>query len=677
MDADSDGDGLDDGEEINRHGTDPNSADTDGDGLADGEEINQYGTDPNSADTDDDGYDDNNEIIEGTNPTDPEDSPSDSDSPPSDDNSPPTADFSWSPTNPSVGETITFEASSSSDSDGRISEYRWDFDDDGTIEKTGESVSNTRTSPGEYTVTLTVIDNDDAMNTTTQKIPAEPELSGFITGSITDTTGNPINSPVKYSIMNSTTDEVVTSGNTTNGEYTATVPPGSYRIVISSSEYDDFVITRDVKTDATTTVDAVLEPTDEFEPNNDFETAASITEGRYSSLQADGGESDYFAITLDQGYSIDVSIDFNHTDGNLEMEFYNPDQQVVEDSFSTTNNETVSINSVSESGTYYIHVNSSSEMLVPYNLTATVGPDENNVVRTINDTSAAPGDSVEVTIDAQLNDKQEFTVVDEINPGPTDVEVTGSDSFRLVESESDAVIGLSSGTDSASLVYEVTIPEGANNGETFTFSGAVDDSSTPDEIDITGDSEVTVNTTDRSESIQLRTIDAPQTIQPATTFTVTYAIENIGGNTTAYTIEGIGGEPNVTITDFSGDILSSNLDRTRPSATTNGVGAGETTSVTVEYQVAATATGTVTLDTTVRDPLTGATSSLSQNVSITQVPEDPTQRALQITGRENPDALTQSDVTAAITRFSRGQSVNGIEIKQDDITAIVTFFERD
>jgi hypothetical protein len=44
------------------HGTDPTLADTDGDGLSDGDEVNTYGTLPNQADTDGDGLKDGEEI---------------------------------------------------------------------------------------------------------------------------------------------------------------------------------------------------------------------------------------------------------------------------------------------------------------------------------------------------------------------------------------------------------------------------------------------------------------------------------------------------------------------------------------------------------------------------------------------------------------------------------------
>jgi hypothetical protein len=52
---DSDGDGILDGDEVNRYGTDPQRGDTDGDGLWDGEELFTAGTDPLLADTDSDG----------------------------------------------------------------------------------------------------------------------------------------------------------------------------------------------------------------------------------------------------------------------------------------------------------------------------------------------------------------------------------------------------------------------------------------------------------------------------------------------------------------------------------------------------------------------------------------------------------------------------------------------
>jgi len=44
--ADTDGDGLSDGAEVDTAGTDPFDADSDDDGLSDGDEVNIHGTDP-------------------------------------------------------------------------------------------------------------------------------------------------------------------------------------------------------------------------------------------------------------------------------------------------------------------------------------------------------------------------------------------------------------------------------------------------------------------------------------------------------------------------------------------------------------------------------------------------------------------------------------------------------
>ena len=66
-DADNDGDGLTNGEEVDL-GSKPGVADTDGDGIDDGDEVAQ-GTDPTLTDTDGDGIDDNVEPEYGTDPT--------------------------------------------------------------------------------------------------------------------------------------------------------------------------------------------------------------------------------------------------------------------------------------------------------------------------------------------------------------------------------------------------------------------------------------------------------------------------------------------------------------------------------------------------------------------------------------------------------------------------------
>lgn len=65
--ADSDGDGLFDGEEVNGQGTNPLQADSDGDGLLDGDEL-RIGSAPDNPDTDGDGIPDGSEVDFGLDP---------------------------------------------------------------------------------------------------------------------------------------------------------------------------------------------------------------------------------------------------------------------------------------------------------------------------------------------------------------------------------------------------------------------------------------------------------------------------------------------------------------------------------------------------------------------------------------------------------------------------------
>ena len=80
---------------------------------------------------------------------------------------PPSADFSFSPSDPRVGEEVVFDASESKD-DGKIVEYRWDFGDGKT--GNGERIAHVYSSSGSYIVTLTVIDDDGLKDSITKGI---------------------------------------------------------------------------------------------------------------------------------------------------------------------------------------------------------------------------------------------------------------------------------------------------------------------------------------------------------------------------------------------------------------------------------------------------------------------------------------------------------------------------
>jgi PKD repeat protein len=66
-----------------------------------------------------------------------------------------------------VNKSITFDASKSNDKDGYIVEYSWNFGDGTTQKTTSTTITYKYLSAGNYTVSLTVKDNNDATNSTT------------------------------------------------------------------------------------------------------------------------------------------------------------------------------------------------------------------------------------------------------------------------------------------------------------------------------------------------------------------------------------------------------------------------------------------------------------------------------------------------------------------------------
>lgn len=70
--VDTDGDGLNDFEEVRVHHSDPLKSDTDGDNLSDFEEVSYFNSSPVKADTDGDGLTDEREVAAGSNPRSPD-----------------------------------------------------------------------------------------------------------------------------------------------------------------------------------------------------------------------------------------------------------------------------------------------------------------------------------------------------------------------------------------------------------------------------------------------------------------------------------------------------------------------------------------------------------------------------------------------------------------------------
>jgi PKD repeat protein len=96
-------------------------------------------------------------------------------------NQPPVASFTYSPVNPGINETVTFNASTSYDPDGTIVSYTWIFGDENSTNTTELCVTHSYASVGNYTVNLTLTDDEGATNTTSRalQVSLKPPIAMF------------------------------------------------------------------------------------------------------------------------------------------------------------------------------------------------------------------------------------------------------------------------------------------------------------------------------------------------------------------------------------------------------------------------------------------------------------------------------------------------------------------
>jgi PKD repeat protein len=110
-------------------------------------------------------------------------------------NQPPNADFTISPSSGTAPLTVTFDATASSDPDGSIASYSWDFGD-GSAPGAGAQVSHTYTALGNLTVRLTVADAEGLQHSLIKPLRvldasgAYPCLLGIIGEQLASCTGN-------------------------------------------------------------------------------------------------------------------------------------------------------------------------------------------------------------------------------------------------------------------------------------------------------------------------------------------------------------------------------------------------------------------------------------------------------------------------------------------------------
>ncbi len=142
----------------------------------------------------------------------------------------PTASFTVAPGN--SGDTTTefsFDASGSSDPDGSIASYEWDFGDGNTT--SGQTVTYQFAATGTYTVSLTVADDKDLkdISTTTVEVLEPGTLSGYVVNRKAGTAVAGSTVTVEGTSLSTTTDA--------NGFYSLNVPLGTINVVFSQNGY--------------------------------------------------------------------------------------------------------------------------------------------------------------------------------------------------------------------------------------------------------------------------------------------------------------------------------------------------------------------------------------------------------------------------------------------------------
>jgi serine protease len=108
----------------------------------------------------------------------------------------PAASFTATPTEGTVPLSVDFDASGSSDADGRIASYAWTFGEPpGASSTSGVNTSHTYEEAGTYTVELTVTDDDGATGSTTRTVTVEGPVAS-ISGTVRILASSAIDSDV-------------------------------------------------------------------------------------------------------------------------------------------------------------------------------------------------------------------------------------------------------------------------------------------------------------------------------------------------------------------------------------------------------------------------------------------------------------------------------------------------
>ena len=118
-------------------------------------------------------------------------------------NAPPVARFTATPQSGVSPLSVSVDASASTDADGQITAYAWNFGD-GSVAASGVTATHVYQSPGEFVLTLTVTDNRGAIGTAIQRILVDANVAPTAAFTVTPPAGVP---PLTVSFDGSTSSD--------------------------------------------------------------------------------------------------------------------------------------------------------------------------------------------------------------------------------------------------------------------------------------------------------------------------------------------------------------------------------------------------------------------------------------------------------------------------------------
>lgn len=252
---------------------------------------------------------------------------------------PPTADYTFTPNNPVVGQTVTL-TSNSTDEDGTIESYEWTFNGPKS-KQTGEQIQVSFNQPGDYDVTLTVTDNDGLTDTVTKTItvaddnnapnanftfdPEDPITGEYVTFTSTSTDNDGFITQTNWTVTGPNTDLTINGQDEFATQFNQ---PGDYHVTITVQDNDGATDTRTktVTIDQANRAPSLDTIPDQNTPEGDqyqYQAAASDPDGDTLSWGLTGPD----FLTIDQSGQItgtpgfddagDYTVDITVSDGAL------------------------------------------------------------------------------------------------------------------------------------------------------------------------------------------------------------------------------------------------------------------------------------------------------------------------------------------------------------------------